>query len=218
MRVTALQVFETNIPQFLQVNSSSARRRWAAWVACCGRRPSRSPRTCRDAGRATTWTSRSSRRNIPGALFQLKLALAPEDAHLGLPGRRRGRRTGRSGAQRTRRTATPTSPVELGLLRGILRRRRASNWNQREDPCNASYYRYAQGIRAARNLLASNIGLIAKRGAKGKLLIVATALDSSQPQAGVKIDAVSYQNQVLASAAPTRMDSWSWSRAASPSR
>ena len=54
------------------------------------------------------------------------------------------------------------------------------NWNERDDPCKPSYYRYQPTTRAQRNLLASNIGLIAKRGAKGKLLIVATALDSAQ--------------------------------------
>src|SRR5262245_9309956 len=50
-----------------------------------------------------------------------------------------------------------------------------------------------------RNLLASNIGLIAKRGPKGKLLVVATALDTAKPKSGVKIDVLSFQNQVLVS-------------------
>ena len=58
------------------------------------------------------------------------------------------------------------------------------NWNERDDPCKPAYYRYGRNIRAARNLLASNIGLIAKRGAKGKLLVVATALDSAKPHGG----------------------------------
>ncbi len=54
----------------------------------------------------------------------------------------------------------------------------------------------ASNIRAQRNLLASNIGLIAKRGSKGKLLVVATALDSAKPLSGVNINAISYQNQL----------------------
>ena len=73
------------------------------------------------------------------------------------------------------------------------------SWNERDDPCKPAYYRYGRNIRDARNLLASNIGLIAKRAQRGKLLAVATALDSAKPLAGVKIDAMSYQNQVLAS-------------------
>jgi uncharacterized protein YfaS (alpha-2-macroglobulin family) len=73
------------------------------------------------------------------------------------------------------------------------------NWNERDDPCKPAYYRYQGVVRASRNLLASNIGLIAKRGPKGKLLVVATALDSARPKAGVKVDAMSFQNQVLAS-------------------
>ena len=73
------------------------------------------------------------------------------------------------------------------------------NWNERDDPCKPAYYRYGRNIRAARNLLASNIGLIAKRAQRGKLLAVATALDTAKPLAGVKVDAMSYQNQVMAS-------------------
>ena len=69
-----------------------------------------------------------------------------------------------------------------------------TNWNERDDPCKASYYRYAPNIRAARNLLASNIGLIAKRAAKGKLLAVATALDSAKPFANVKINVINDPN------------------------
>ena len=72
-------------------------------------------------------------------------------------------------------------------------------WEERDDPCKAAYYRYSQNIRAQRNLLASNIGLIAKRGPNGKLLVVATALDTARPKSGVKIDVMSFQNQVLAS-------------------
>src|SRR4029079_15728887 len=66
----------------------------------------------------------------------------------------------------------------------------AAQWNERNDPCKPAYYVYGQNIRAARNLLESNIGLTAKRAAKGKLLAVATALDSAKPLAGVRIDAV----------------------------
>ena len=48
VRVTALQVFETNIPQFLQVNTLVGHAAsWAAWAACCGARPFRSPRRCK---------------------------------------------------------------------------------------------------------------------------------------------------------------------------
>src|SRR4030095_2455547 len=73
------------------------------------------------------------------------------------------------------------------------------NWKDRDDPCKASYYRYTPGVRAQRNLLASNIGLIAKRAQKAKLLVVATSLDTARPLSGVRINAVNFQNQVLVS-------------------
>ena len=109
-------------------------------------------------------------RKHPGGLFQLTLALAPKDAHLGLPGRRRRTRDlddpeptnqedGDSEQSRRTGTTTRTTTTTTTATR---------DWNERDDPCKASYYRYAAEHRAARNLLASNIGLIAKRGAEGQ--------------------------------------------------
>ena len=119
-------------------------------------------------------------RKHPGGLFQLTLVAGAGDALYDCPDDSRNR-----GGRRSR-TCQP----------GRRRQLRASNWdyaeeyygdiswNERDDPCKAAYYRYGSNIRAARNLLASNIGLIAKRAQRGKLLAVATALDTRQATAG----------------------------------
>ena len=92
------------------------------------------------------------------------------------------------------------------------------NWNERTDPCKPAYYRWGQNIRDQRNLLASNIGLIAKRAAKGKLLAVVTALDTAKPLSGVKVDAVNFQNQSSPRANRWRRHGRAGREGASPSR
>ncbi|MDH4190807.1 MAG: MG2 domain-containing protein, partial [Betaproteobacteria bacterium] len=72
-----------------------------------------------------------------------------------------------------------------------------STWRDREDPCKNAYFRFGKGVRDARNLLASNIGLLAKRDQRGRLFIVATDLRSAKPSRGVKLSAMNYQNQTI---------------------
>ena len=71
--------------------------------------------------------------------------------------------------------ASSDEPTNWDYAEEILRATTAS-WNERDDPCKAAYYRSRQNIRDARNLLASNIGMVAKREPRGKLLVVATEL------------------------------------------
>ena len=56
-------------------------------------------------------------------------------------------------------------------------------WEDRDNPCTQSYYTNERW--ASRNLLASNIGLIAKRGNDNNMLIVATDLLTAKPLSGV---------------------------------
>lgn len=199
VQVTALQVFEPNIPQFLQVNTLSG----SAELGRVGRVLWRKtlPLTAQVTGKWTRYNLDVTElmRKHPGGLFQIRLSLAPKDALYDCGGQ------GAEGVEET-------EPVNAEDTDSYYSDESQSNWNyyeeyydgevvwsERDDPCKPAYYRYGQNIRAQRNLLASNIGLIAKRGAKGKLLIAATALDSSKPMNGVTINAVSFQNQLIAS-------------------
>ncbi|WP_066632097.1 alpha-2-macroglobulin family protein [Labilibacter marinus] len=72
------------------------------------------------------------------------------------------------------------------------------NWNDREDPCKRAYYRKSRF--ASRNILASNIGIIAKKGADKEMLVAVTDLRSTDPLAGVDVEIYNYQNQLISSA------------------
>ena len=203
VRVTALQVFEHNIPQFLQVNKLDGSQEmgrvgrilWTKTVPLSSPVPGRWTRYDLDVTELT--------KKHPGGLFQLKIALAPGDGVWDCPADELAAAAGAQQEIKNQEDGDTYDPTNWDYYQDYWDGE-SIDWNQRDNPCSASYYRYAQGIRATRNLLASNIGLLAKRGAGGKLLIAATALDTSTPLAGVKVDAVNYQNQVLASASTDR--------------
>lgn len=69
------------------------------------------------------------------------------------------------------------------------------SWYEQDNPCSDSYYRYNDLASSTRAFLASNLGLIAKRGQDNTLHVVATRLDTSQPAAEVAIKAYNYQQQ-----------------------
>jgi len=72
-------------------------------------------------------------------------------------------------------------------------------WNERSNPCKDAYYYYGDNTTSERNFLASNIGLIAKKGSDKQLVFATTDLASGEPLAKVTIDIYNFQNQKIAS-------------------
>jgi len=72
------------------------------------------------------------------------------------------------------------------------------NWREREDPCTDSYYTYKKNQNeASRNVLASDLGIIAKAASGSNLLVAVTSLVSTKPLSGVQLEIYNYQNQLL---------------------
>jgi uncharacterized protein YfaS (alpha-2-macroglobulin family) len=72
------------------------------------------------------------------------------------------------------------------------------NWEDREDPCKPAYYGNRRAV--ARNILASNLGLIAKHGSGSKLHVTVTDLLQATPVSGATVKVYNYQQQLLATA------------------
>ncbi len=70
------------------------------------------------------------------------------------------------------------------------------DWQNRENPCYLSYFITKRNT--VKNVIASNIGLLAKRGMDNQLLVVATDLLTAKPQSGTQITVFDYQSQVVA--------------------
>ena len=71
------------------------------------------------------------------------------------------------------------------------------SWRERDNPCHSSYYSSRRHI--DRNVLSSDLGLIAKQGEVGALQVFVTDLQTAQPKSGVNIDLYDFQQQHLAS-------------------
>jgi uncharacterized protein YfaS (alpha-2-macroglobulin family) len=68
-------------------------------------------------------------------------------------------------------------------------------WTERFDPCKNSYY--SKDRWAKRNIIASNIGLITKRGNDNSMLVAVTNILTAQPMPGVTLELLDFQKQVL---------------------
>jgi uncharacterized protein YfaS (alpha-2-macroglobulin family) len=69
------------------------------------------------------------------------------------------------------------------------------NWQDRNDPCTESYFSKQRW--ATRNIIASNIGLIAKRGNDNNMTVAVTNILSAGPMKGVGLELLDYQKQVI---------------------
>ena len=70
------------------------------------------------------------------------------------------------------------------------------NWSERKDPCKASYYR---DTKISTNILASNIGVIVKKGNNDKTFVAVTDIITAQPIGGAKVELINLQKQVITS-------------------
>ena len=68
------------------------------------------------------------------------------------------------------------------------------NWNERDDPCSNSYY-YNNKI--GTNILASDLGVIAKRGTDKSYFFAVNNIVTTEPVANAKIELYSFQQQKL---------------------
>ena len=71
------------------------------------------------------------------------------------------------------------------------------NWNDRNDPCKAAYY--SPDKRLTRNILASNLGLIAKSGEDNILHVMTNDLLTALPVSEVSVDVYDFQMQLIIS-------------------
>ena len=84
------------------------------------------------------------------------------------------------------------------------------DWDQRfenrDNPCHPAYYQrfYDHDIRAARNVLVSDLGLMAKAGEDDAVVVFVTDLRTTDPVAGAEVTLLDYQQQTLATARTDR--------------
>ncbi len=70
-------------------------------------------------------------------------------------------------------------------------------WRERQDPCTNSYY---YNTKIATNVLATDLGVIAKRGENKSYFFAVNNIVTTEPVCGAKVDIYSFQQQKLGSA------------------
>ncbi|CAG0991631.1 Alpha-2-macroglobulin [Flavobacteriales bacterium] len=70
------------------------------------------------------------------------------------------------------------------------------SWQERDNPCSKSYYTKNKNV--SRNILASNLGIIAKGFGKNSFQFYVNDMLTAQPMQGVILEVLNYQQQVLA--------------------
>ncbi len=199
VRVTALRIQGDNVAQFLQVNALDGnaelgrvgRYLWRKTLPLSGPVTGRWQRYNLDVTELM--------QKFPGGMFQLTLQVTPRDSAWQCDGRASG-------------AAETDAVVESGLKSqedGDSWQSsnwddysndfdpQSNDWRRRGDPCAAAYYRYGENVSASRNLLASDIGLLAKRDPRGRLLVAATRLRTAAALAGAQLSVRNFQNQEI---------------------
>lgn len=69
------------------------------------------------------------------------------------------------------------------------------NWERRDDPNSKSYYNKDRW--ATRNIIASNIGLTAKRGNDNRLTVAVSNILSTEPMGDVELEVLDYQQTIV---------------------
>ena len=69
------------------------------------------------------------------------------------------------------------------------------NWERRDDPTSKSYYNKDRW--ATRNILASNIGITAKRGNDNSLVVALSNILTTEPMGDVDIEVMDYQQTII---------------------
>ncbi len=198
--VRVVRVFETNVPQFLQVNDLSGtsemrrvgRTIWKKRVPL-NITPDMQDRWVRCAFDVTQIVSEQ-----PGALYYISLSFRKAYSLYPCAGTAAEPEHG-SGQPVSENEDDDEEENESSYWDGS-EEYWEDGWENRDNPCHEAYYslRYNAGKRFAnRNFLVSDIGIIAKRGVPDTLYLALTDIRTARPMSGARISVCNYQHQEI---------------------
>lgn len=191
VRVTVIQVFEQNIPQFFQVNELNGENQMTRTGRSVMNRSIDLTEHSNDLSNWNRFTLdlASLFNSEKGAIYHVRLSFKPEDSIYPCD---------EDFATDTEEEVSETWSIfdreNFNSYYSYYYYPRGYRWNERDNPCHVSYYHSDRFV--SRNLIASDIGLIAKIGGDNSLNIYTSNMTSASPvKADIKV--LDYQLQVL---------------------
>ncbi len=203
--LTIIKIYNNNIPYFLQMNDLAG----SDYLRQYGRPVYR--------GRVDLITNPSINSNTwnlftinisdyvsvePGAIYRVELGMRRSYSMLACQGTSPDSKY-EEALERLGESGYWDSPGEYwGTEESSLFYQYAYDWRERENPCSDAYYDPDKKLR--RNLLATNIGIIAKQGGDNQLNVITSDIITAGPMADVKIEVYDLQMQLIGSATSDR--------------
>ena len=197
--VEALQIASSNMPQFLQVNNLDGEQELRRVGRVVWRKtlsleltPDKENRWLKLGLDIAPLLAKS-----PGGMYRLTLSF--RRPHVAWPCEAEPRTV------ETERPAPSEDDEQEQSYWDSWAENEAGNWEDRyenrDNPCHPAYYQrfYDHNITAARNVLVSDLGLMAKLGEDDRVLVFVNDLRTTQPISGAEVTLLDYQQQTLGS-------------------
>ena len=197
--VEALQIAASNMPQFLQVNSLDGEQElrrvgrvvWKKTLSL-DLTPDKENRWLKVGLDVQPLVMKS-----PGGMYRLTLSFKRAQAAW--------RCEGQPEAPEPERPEASENDEQESSYWDNWEENEGGNWQERyenrENPCHPAYYQrfYDHNVTAARNVLVSDLGLMAKVGEDERVSVIVNDLRTTDPVAGAEVTLLDYQQQALAS-------------------
>lgn len=196
VEVRVIRIYESNVAQFLQVNTLDGERELARVGRLVSRRTI--PLKTADAPDLGRWNRfyldlEQHIKAEPGAIYRVQLSFAREHSVYPCEGQNPAT------VEPTRERSWEEEQADYDQHRDYWYYDdyyyEDYDYREREDPCTPSYYVNRGAV--ARNILASDLGLIAKAGNDGSLFLAVSDLRTAEPMSGVKLDVLDLQRKSL---------------------
>lgn len=197
--VTVFKIYEKNILQFLQVNDFNGNQElYRVGKKILKKNIALTTAGVADAGKWNRFTLDLSTliQAEPGALYQIKISFKKSYSAYNCDGEAATEETASQFGEET--DEYDYQPGDYyGYYEEDYYYDGDYSWEQRDNPCHSSYYTSSRFIK--KTILASDLGLLCKRGEDGNTSVFVTDLKTTQPLSGVQIELFDFQQQPIGS-------------------
>lgn len=197
--VTILKIFENNIPQFLQVNELDG----SDELSRVGRKllKKRIPLRLSNNADYSKWNRFSLDlskmiRTEPGAIYHVSIGFRKEYSVFDCPDSEKRDDKFEQLTEMDLLSAEELANEEQRYYQDY-EYEEEYDWRERENPCHYTYYVYDDRT-ISRNIFASDLGIIAKSGNNGSILVAVTDLLTTEAIGNAHLEIYDFQKQLIA--------------------